>query len=39
MANYEVNIDLANQTKREMADAINTGNENVLNRMGAFSAL
>lgn len=39
MANYEVNIDLANQTKKEMADAINTDDKNVLNRMGAFSSL
>lgn len=39
MASYEVNIDLANKTKKEMADAVNTGDKNVLNRMGAFSAL
>lgn len=39
MATYEVNIDLANQTKKEMADALNTDNKNVLNKMGAFSSL
>lgn len=39
MATYEVNIDLANQTKREMADALETSDPNVLNKMGAFSSL
>ena len=39
MATYEVNIDLANQTKREMADALETSDQNVLNKMGAFSSL
>lgn len=39
MATYEVNIDLANQTKREMADALETSNKNVLNKIGAFSSL
>lgn len=39
MAQYEVNIDLANETKKEMASALNTSNKNVLNKIGAFSAL
>lgn len=39
MAQYEVNIDLANETKKEMAEALNTKNANVLNKIGAFSSL
>ena len=36
---YDVNIDLANETKREMADALETTNNRVLNKIGAFSSL
>ena len=36
---YDVNIDLANETKKEMADALETTNERVLNKIGAFSSL
>lgn len=39
MAKYEVNIDLANDTKKEMAKKINSGNPRVLNKFGAFSSL
>lgn len=39
MAQYEVNIDLANETKKNMADALKTDNANVLNKIGAFSSL
>lgn len=39
MAQYEVNIDLANETKKEMAGALATDNTRVLNKIGAFSAL
>lgn len=39
MAQYEVNIDLANETKKEMADALKTENKNVLNKIGAFASL
>ncbi len=36
---YEVNIDLANETKRQMADQLRTDEKRVLNRLGAFSSL
>ena len=36
---YDVNIDLANETKKAMAKALNTDNERVLNKIGAFSSL
>lgn len=36
---YDVNIDLANETKKAMADALETTNERVLNKIGAFSSL
>lgn len=39
MAQYEVNIDLANQTKREMASIIDSVDSRVLNKVGAFSSL
>lgn len=39
MAKYEVNIDLANETKREMASSLDTADRHVLNRIGAFSSL
>lgn len=40
MAKYEVNIDLANDTKKAMAEKIDsTNNPRVLNKFGAFSSL
>lgn len=39
MAKYNVNIDLANETKQEMAKAINSSDKRVLNKLGAFSSL
>jgi len=36
---YDVNIDLANETKKAMADALETNNQRVLNKIGAFSSL
>ena len=36
---YDVNIDLANETKKAMAKALDTKDERVLNRIGAFSSL
>lgn len=36
---YEVNIDLANETKKAMAEALETENKRVLNKIGAFSSL
>ena len=36
---YDVNIDLANETKKAMAEALETTNERVLNKIGAFSSL
>ncbi len=36
---YDVNIDLANATKKEMAEALNTDEVRVLNKIGAFSSL
>ncbi len=39
MAKYGVNIDLANETKKEMAKVLNTDNQHVLNRVGDFASL
>ncbi|MDR2043373.1 MAG: phosphoribosylformylglycinamidine cyclo-ligase [Clostridium sp.] len=39
MAEYEVNIDLANDAKKEMAKKIGSGEPRVLNQFGAFSSL
>ena len=40
MGKYDVNIDLANETKKEMAKVINVGqNRKVLNKLGAFASL
>ena len=36
---YEVNIDLANEAKKEMAKALETKDERVLNKLGAFASL
>lgn len=36
---YDVNIDLANQTKKEMAEQLKTNEKRVLNKVGAFSSL
>ena len=36
---YDVNIDLANETKKAMAKALDTDNTRVLNKIGAFSSL
>lgn len=36
---YGVNIDLANQTKKEMSKNLETSNERVLSKVGGFSAL
>ena len=36
---YDVNIDLANETKKAMAKSLNTNDERVLNKIGAFSSL
>ncbi len=36
---YEVNIDLANTTKKEMAKILDTSDTRVLNKVGAFSSL
>ena len=36
---YDVNIDLANETKKAMADALDTSDVRVLNKIGAFSSL
>jgi phosphoribosylformylglycinamidine cyclo-ligase len=36
---YDVNIDLANETKKAMAKALDTNDERVLNKIGAFSSL
>ena len=36
---YGVNIDLANETKKAMAKALETKDERVLNKIGAFSSL
>lgn len=39
MAKYDVNIDLANDAKKEMAKSLSTGNPRVLNKIGAFASL
>lgn len=39
MSKYEVNIDLANSAKKDMAKALETKNKKVLNGVGAFSSL
>ena len=36
---YDVNIDLANATKKDMAKALETKDKRVLNKIGAFSSL
>lgn len=36
---YDVNIDLANETKEEMIKTLATSNERVLNKVGAFASL
>ena len=36
---YDVNIDLANETKKAMAKALDTNDKRVLNKIGAFSSL
>ena len=36
---YDVNIDLANETKKAMAKALETKDDRVLNKIGAFSSL
>ncbi len=36
---YDVNIDLANKTKQEMAEHLETNDKRVLNKIGAFSSL
>lgn len=36
---YDVNIDLANQTKKEMSEHLKTDQKRVLNKVGAFSSL
>ncbi len=36
---YNVNIDLANKTKQEMAEHLETSDRRVLNKIGAFSSL
>ena len=36
---YGVNIDLANETKKEMAKSLETNDNRVLNKIGAFSSL
>lgn len=39
MVKYDVNIDLANETKREMVQTLQTDDSRVLNRVGAFASL
>ena len=36
---YDVNIDLANETKKAMSEALDTSDKRVLNKIGAFSSL
>ncbi len=36
---YDVDIDLANETKKEMAKTLATDDKRVLNRVGAFASL
>lgn len=39
MSKYDVNIDLANEAKKDMVKALETNNKKVLNRVGAFASL
>lgn len=39
MIKYDVNIDLANETKKEMVAALETDDKRVLNKVGAFASL
>lgn len=39
VAKYDVNIDLANETKQEMAKFLETEDSRVLNKLGAFASL
>ncbi len=39
MAKYDVNIDLANETKKEMAQILNDEDKHILNKVGAFASL
>ena len=39
MGKYEVNIDVANETKQQMKNILDTKNTRVLNKVGAFSSL
>lgn len=39
MSKYDVNIDLANETKKEMLQTLKTENKRVLNKVGAFASL
>ena len=36
---YDVNIDLANETKKEMAKSLETGDKKILNKMTDFACL
>ena len=36
---YDVNIDLANQTKQELSKHLETNDKRVLNKLGAFASL
>jgi phosphoribosylaminoimidazole (AIR) synthetase len=36
---YDVNIDEANEAKKNMAESLATDNKRVLNKLGAFSSL
>lgn len=39
MSKYDVNIDLANATKKDMVKTLETDNKRVLNKVGAFASL
>lgn len=39
MSKYDVNIDLANATKKDMVKTLETDNKRVLNKIGAFASL
>ncbi len=39
MSKYDVNIDLANETKKEMSKLLSTNDKRVLNKVGAFASL
>ena len=39
MRKYEVDIDLANETKKEMVDSLATNDSRVMNKAGAFASL